>query len=79
MVKLLPLSFPRSFTKNNRQDLKMGYADASRRQLQSAIKTYVFIYNFVTKYDDFSSQPKGSELLLYVFAPVCMAVNACIL
>jgi hypothetical protein len=27
--------FPHNFTKNDRQDLKMGYIDASRRQLQS--------------------------------------------
>jgi hypothetical protein len=31
--------FPHNFaTKNDRHDLKMGYTDASRRQLQSVLK-----------------------------------------
>jgi hypothetical protein len=30
--------FPHNFAKNDRQDLKMGCTDASRRQLQSVLK-----------------------------------------
>ena len=30
--------FPHNFAKNDRQDLKMGRTDASRRQLQSVLK-----------------------------------------
>jgi hypothetical protein len=30
--------FPHNFTKNGRQELKMGCTDASRRQLQSVLK-----------------------------------------
>ena len=30
--------FPHNFAENNRQDLKMGCTDASRRQLQSVLK-----------------------------------------
>jgi hypothetical protein len=30
--------FPHNFAKNDRQDLKLGCIDASRRQLQSALK-----------------------------------------
>jgi hypothetical protein len=30
--------FPHNFAKNDRQDLNMGCADASRRQLQSVLK-----------------------------------------
>ena len=37
---LLP-GFPYNFTKNNRRDLKMGYIDASRRQLQSVLNIRV--------------------------------------
>jgi hypothetical protein len=39
MVEFLYLGFPHNFTKKNRQDLKMGYIDASRRQLQSALNS----------------------------------------
>jgi hypothetical protein len=30
--------FPHNFAKTDRQDLKMGFIDASRRQLQSVLK-----------------------------------------
>ena len=33
--------FPHNFTKNDRQELKMGCIDASRRQLQSVLKIRV--------------------------------------
>jgi hypothetical protein len=36
--KFSELGFPHNFAKNDRQDLKMGYTDASRRQLQSVLK-----------------------------------------
>jgi hypothetical protein len=37
MVNFLERGFPHNFAKNDRQDLKMGYIDASRRQLQSML------------------------------------------
>jgi hypothetical protein len=40
--------FPHNFTKNDRQDLKMGCIDASRRQLQSVLKIGVKT-DFLTK------------------------------
>jgi hypothetical protein len=36
--KLSKPGFPHNFAKNDRQDLKMGCTDASRRQLQSVLK-----------------------------------------
>jgi hypothetical protein len=36
--KFLEPGFPHTFAKNDRQDLKMGCTDASRRQLQSVLK-----------------------------------------
>jgi hypothetical protein len=36
--KLSEPGFPHNFAKNDRQDLKMGCTDASRRQLQSVPK-----------------------------------------
>jgi hypothetical protein len=41
MVKIRSPGFPHNFVKNNRRDLKMGYIDASRRQLQSVLKIRV--------------------------------------
>jgi hypothetical protein len=40
--------FPHNFTKNDRQDLKMGCTDVSRRQLQSVLKIGVYT-DFSTK------------------------------
>jgi hypothetical protein len=39
MVKLLSADFPHNFTKSCHHDLKMGYIDASRHRLQSALKS----------------------------------------
>ena len=41
MVKFLAPDFSHNFTKNNRRDLKMGYIDTPRRQLQSVLKIRV--------------------------------------
>jgi hypothetical protein len=39
--KISEPGFPHSFAKNDREDLKMGSTDASRRQLQSVLKIEV--------------------------------------
>jgi hypothetical protein len=36
VVNFLSPGFPHNFAKNNRHDLKMGYIDTSRRQLQKS-------------------------------------------
>jgi hypothetical protein len=38
LQKFFEPGFPHNFAKNDRQDLKMGCTDASRRQLQSVLK-----------------------------------------
>ena len=38
MVEFMSPGFPHNFVKKNRQELKMGYIDASRRHIQSAPK-----------------------------------------
>jgi hypothetical protein len=41
LQKISEPGFPHNFAKNGRQDLKMGWTDASRRQLQSVLKIVV--------------------------------------
>jgi hypothetical protein len=38
LLKFSERGFPHNFAKNDRQELKMGCTDASRRQLQSVLK-----------------------------------------
>jgi hypothetical protein len=38
LKKISEPGFPHNFAKNDRQELKMGCTDASRRQLQSVLK-----------------------------------------
>ena len=44
MVKFLIPGFLHKFTKNKLRDIKMGYIDASRRQLQYVLKFRVYFY-----------------------------------
>ena len=47
--EIVPPCFLDNFTKNSRQDLKIGYIDAFHYQLQSVLKIRVLEYKLILK------------------------------